>query len=470
MEKNQIGVVGMAPMGSNLAMNLADHAFRVAIFNRSRERTDAVIAEYGTEKGISPQYELEEFVSSLERPRKVILMVKAGEATDTVITQLAALLEVGDILIDGGNSYFRDTIRRVDVLKNKGIRFIGMGISGGEEGARRGPSIMPGVVAGSPEWEELRPILAAIAAQDFDGQACVAPIGIGGAGHFVKMVHNGIEYADMQFIAEAYWLMKNGLGLTNDEMADVFASWNSGRLQSYLIEITAHILRVKEADGGHIVDRILDTAGAKGTGAWTGQEALTLGAPALSIVAAVFARSASANKSLRLTLAKRFHNTDTRAVAGFTVNDIEQALYAAKLIAYAQGYELLSLASKEYGWDLDLGEISRIWQGGCIIRAQFLRELSQTYGESLKPEHVLLSNFAQATIASDVERLRKVAVAAMSVRVPIPGFLSSLSYFDMMCSATLSANLIQAQRDFFGAHTFQRALDTDSEHFDWGEK
>lgn len=464
---NNLGIVGLAAMGSNLAMNFADHGFRVAIFNRSPKRTEAVLAEYGSGKGLDPTYTLEAFVESIERPRKIILMVKAGEATDTTIAKLATLLEEGDIIIDGGNSLYRDTIRRAEALHDKGIRYVGMGVSGGEEGARRGPSIMPGVETGSKEWALLEPYLTAIAAKDFDGQPCVAPIGAGGAGHFVKMVHNGIEYADMQFIAEAYWLLKHGLGMTNDQIADTFDVWNAGRLQSYLVEITAEIFRTKEADGGYIIDRILDTAGAKGTGAWTGQESLSLGAPAMSIVAAVFARSASANKQMRLSIAETFVDAGSATINGLSVEKIESALYAAKLIAYAQGYELLSYAAAEYEWDLNLGEISRIWEGGCIIRARFLRELSVAYSQTSVPEHLLLSPFAVDAIRKDISALRDVSVAALTSGVPIPGFVSSLSYFDMMRSATLPANLIQAQRDFFGAHTFQREWGGESEHFDW---
>jgi 6-phosphogluconate dehydrogenase len=462
--KNQIGVVGLAAMGSNLAMNFADHGFRTAVCNRSPERTEALVSEYGSGKGLDPTYMPETFVASLERPRKIVLMVKAGEATDSVIAQFAELLESDDILIDGGNSFFRDTIRRAESLREKGIRFVGMGISGGEEGARRGPSMMPG--ATGDLWAELQPMLEAIAAKDFEGSPCVAPIGEGGAGHFVKMVHNGIEYADMQLIAEAYFLMKGGLGFSNDEIADVFEKWNGGRLESYLIEITAKILRVKEPDGGHIVDRILDTAGSKGTGKWTTDEALALGAPSFSIAAAVFARSASADKAMRVRLSEVFGES-APVPAGLTLDDVEGALYAAKLLSYAQGYELLSLAAKEYGWNLDFREISRIWQGGCIIRARFLRELTRVYTETPGLGHLLLSSFAQDSIKENIGALRKVSAAAVSAGVPAPGFLSSLSYFDVMREARGSANLIQAQRDFFGAHTFQRELGGESEHFDW---
>ena len=461
--KNQIGVVGLAAMGSNLAMNFSDHGFRTAVYNRSPERTEALVSEYGSGKGLDPASTPEAFVASLERPRKIVLMVKAGEATDAVIAQFSELLEEGDILIDGGNSFYQDTIRRTESLKQKGIRFVGMGISGGEEGARRGPSMMPGAT-GDP-WTDLRPMLEAVAAKDFDGNPCVAPIGEGGAGHFVKMVHNGIEYADMQLIAEAYFLMKGGLGFSNDEIADVFETWNGGRLESYLIEITAKILRVKESDGGHIVDRILDTAGSKGTGKWTTDQALELGAPSFSIAAAVFARSASADKAMRTRLSEIF--SESVAVSGLTLDDIEGALYAAKLLSYAQGYELLSLAAKEYDWNLDFREISRIWQGGCIIRARFLRELTRVYAEVPDLGHLLLSSFAQDSIKENIRALRKISAAAVAAGVSIPGFLSSLSYFDTMRTARGSANLIQAQRDFFGAHTFQREVGGESEHFDW---
>ncbi len=464
-KKNQIGVVGLAAMGSNLAMNLADHGFRTAVYNRSPERTGALLSEYGSGKGLDPTYTPESFVLSIETPRKIILMVKAGDATDAVIAQFAQLLEPGDILIDGGNSFFRDTIRRAESLREKGIRFVGIGISGGEEGARRGPSMMPG--ATGDLWTELRPMLEAITASDFDGNPCVAPIGEGGAGHFVKMVHNGIEYADMQLIAEAYFLMKSGLGLSNDEIADAFEKWNSGRLESYLIEITASILRVKEQDGGRIIDRILDTAGSKGTGKWTTDQALELGAPSFSIAAAVFARSASADKAMRVRLSDIFEESETSSARNLTLDDVENALYAAKLLSYAQGYELLSLAAKEYGWNLDFREISRIWQGGCIIRARFLRELTLVYTENPDLSHLLLSSFAQGAIKENIGALRKVSGAAVATGIPIPGFLSGLSYFDTMRTAQGSANLIQAQRDYFGAHTFQRELGGEPEHFDW---
>lgn len=464
-KKNQIGIVGLAAMGSNLAMNFANHGFRTAIYNRSPERTEAVMSEYGSGKGLDPTYALEALVASLERPRKIILMVKAGEATDAVITHLSMLLEEGDILIDGGNSFFQDTIRREESLRKKGIRFVGMGISGGEEGARQGPSMMPGVE--EDLWTALRPLLETIAAADFDGNPCVAPIGEGGAGHFVKMVHNGIEYADMQLIAEAYWIMKHLLGLSNDEIADAFEQWNAGRLESYLIGITADIFRAKEADGGHIIDRILDTAGSKGTGKWTTDEALELGAPAFSIAAAVFARYASADKETRIRLSEAFGQGYVKRTENIVLEDIESALYAAKLISYAQGYELLSLAAKEYGWDLDFQEISRIWQGGCIIRAHFLQELTGVYAENPGLPHLLLSPFATQAIKEDIGPLRKVSVAAVSSGVPTPGLLSSLSYFDTMREEKGSANLIQAQRDYFGAHTFRRTLGGEPEHFDW---
>jgi 6-phosphogluconate dehydrogenase len=463
--KNQIGVVGLAAMGSNLAMNFADHGFRTAVFNRSPDRTNALLAEYGSGKGLDPAYALEAFVSSLEVPRKIILMVKAGDASDAVMTQLAGLLEAGDILIDGGNSFFRDTIRRAESLREKGIRFVGMGISGGEEGARRGPSMMPGAVG--DEWLALKSLVEAIAAKDFDGAPCVAPIGEGGAGHFVKMVHNGIEYADMQLIAEACFIMKHALGLQNDAIADVFETWNGGRLQSYLIEITAKILRVKEQDGVHLIDRILDTAGSKGTGKWTTDEALALGAPSFSIAAAVFARYASSDKEMRVELSKVFGEGEAEPVSGVTLDDVESALYAAKLLSYAQGYELLSLAAKEYGWNLDFKEISRIWQGGCIIRARFLRELTRVYAENPSLNHLLLSSFATDAIRENIASLRKVSAAVVSAGVPVPGFLSGLSYFDTMRMANGSASLIQAQRDYFGAHTFQRERGGEAEHFDW---
>lgn len=464
-ERNDVGVVGLAAMGSSLAMNFADHGFRTALYNRSPERTEAVIAKYGSGKGLYPTYTPEAFVASLTRPRKIVLMVQAGESTDSVIARFSPLLEEGDILIDGGNSFFRDTMRRTEGLGKRGIRFVGMGISGGEEGARRGPSMMPG--ATGDLWTELKPILEAIAAKDFDGNPCVAPIGEGGAGHFVKMVHNGIEYADMQLIAETYWMMRHLLGLSNEEIADAFGKWNEGRLESYLIGITADIFRAKEPDGGHIIDRILDSAGSKGTGKWATDEALLLGAPAFSIASAVFARYASAAKETRTGLSETFGHEPSKRGTTITLDDLEHALFAAKLLSYAQGYELLSFAAAEYGWDLDFRELSRIWQGGCIIRARFLKELTEVYAENPGLRHLLLSPFAKESLDKDGESLRRVCATALASGVPVPGFLSSLSYFDTMREATGSANLIQAQRDYFGAHTFRCVSGGDPEHFDW---
>jgi 6-phosphogluconate dehydrogenase len=393
-------------------------------------------------------------------------MVQAGPAVDAVISELTPLLSAGDIIIDGGNSFFRDTIRREQALKEQGLFFVGMGVSGGEEGARRGPSLMPG---GTKEtWTILEPILSAIAAKDFQGESCVSLIGSDGAGHYVKMVHNSIEYIDMQLIAETYAIMKEGLELSNEVIAETFTTWNEGRLNSFLIEITAKILRAKDATGQYVVDTILDSAGNKGTGKWTSGEVLDLGTPSFGILAALLARYASTYKEKRLLLAQTFRQTSTtteKMIIG--IPELEAALYTSKILAYTQGYELLTEAATIYGWTLNYREISRIWQGGCIIRARFLETLEQAFAEKEAETSILLAQTFTDTVTTGLPHVRQVATFALTQAIPIPAFLSGLSYFDSMTQSRGSANLIQAQRDFFGAHTFQQTIDGPFIHHHW---
>jgi 6-phosphogluconate dehydrogenase len=464
MHHNTLGVIGLSVMGGNLAMNMADAGFSVAVYNRSREKTDALVASYAGGAGrLQPYFDIAPFVASLALPRKILLMVAAGEAVDAVIDQLVPLLAEGDVVIDGGNSFFKDTIRREIRLREQGLHFVGMGVSGGEEGARRGPSMMPG---GSQEaWEQIRPIMEKIAAKDFSGGACVAHIGSDGAGHYVKMVHNGIEYIDMQLIVEAYSIMKRGLGMDNEAIADVLAGWNQGRLNSFLIEITEKILRTKDADGAYVVDTILDTAGSKGTGMWTAQEAIALGVPAHAMTAALFARYGSSSKKARVDLARIYPHTE--ASVPVTVEQLEQALYAAKLLAYAQGFDLLSVAAATYGWALNLPEMARIWQGGCIIRARFLQKLAETFAHAKTYDHILELPLFVSTLREESATLRLVASAVMRSGLPVPAMLGSLTYFESMTQAVSNANIIQAQRDFFGAHGFQKELGGASFHFPW---
>lgn len=459
---NKIGVIGLSVMGGNLAQNLADNGFLVAVYNRSEERTKNLLAEYGEDKNLVPYYDLKEFVESLEKPRKILLMIQAGEAIDVVTKQLRSYLEKGDIIIDGGNSYFKDTIRREKELAEVGINFVGMGISGGEEGARRGPSMMPG---GKIEaWKSIEPIFNKIAAKDFKTLPCITHIGENGAGHFVKMVHNAIEYIDIQLIAETYWLMKKGLQMNNEEMAAVFSKWNQGRLNSYLIEITAKILETKNNKGEYVLDTILDTAGSKGTGKWAALESLELGVPAMSIAMSVFARYISDKKEERLRISEVYGKVTDERIS-ITVEDLEKTLYTTKILAYAQGYELMKQAAVDYNWNLDFKEISRIWQGGCIIRAQFLEKLTGIFTGNV--ENIVLADYFKKDIQENMGVTRKVAAEAIKTEIPVAEILSAISYFDSLKSSNLPANLIQAQRDFFGAHTFQNELNGEAIHFEW---
>jgi 6-phosphogluconate dehydrogenase len=451
-----IGVVGLAVMGSNLARNLASRKGNtVAVFNRSRTRTDDLVASH-PEAGFIPAFSYDEFAASLSTPRTAIIMVQAGKGTDAVIEELLRVFEPGDIIVDGGNANFHDTIEREARIRSTGIHFVGTGISGGEEGALNGPSIMPGGSAES--YTTLGPILESIAARADDGSPCVTHVGTDGAGHFVKMVHNGIEYADMQLIAEAYDLIRRGTGKTPAQIADIFTTWNQGELSSYMIEITAEVLRQVDAKTGKpLVDVILDAAGAKGTGAWTVQNALDLGVPVTGIAEATFARSlssASAQRkaSLGLDGPKPSRVSD---VDGF-IEDVRKALFASKIVAYSQGFDEIVAGADKYDWDIDKGQIAKIWRAGCIIRAQFLNTITEEYETDPDLPALLLAPYFRAHLESAQGAWRRVVVAAAQNGIPAPAFSSSLSYYDGLRSEHLPAALVQGQRDFFGAHTYKR--------------
>ncbi|PHM48490.1 NADP-dependent phosphogluconate dehydrogenase [Xenorhabdus miraniensis] len=468
MSKQQIGVVGMAVMGRNLALNIESRGYSVSIFNRSSDKTDEVIAENPGKK-LVPSYSIEEFVDSLEKPRRILLMVKAGEATDKTIASLTPHLDKGDILIDGGNTYFQDTIRRNRELSAQGFNFIGTGVSGGEEGALKGPSIMPG---GQKEaYELVAPILKEIAAQ-VDGEPCVTYIGADGAGHYVKMVHNGIEYGDMQLIAEAYSLLKNALNLSNQELAEVFSDWNQGELSSYLIEITADIFRKKDEEGKYLVDVILDEAANKGTGKWTSQSSLDLGVPVTLITESVFARYISSLKDQRVAASKVLSGPEAQPFNGDKAEFIEKvrrALYLGKIVSYAQGFQQLKAASDEYSWDLNYGEIAKIFRAGCIIRAQFLQKITDAYNENPAIANLLLAPYFKQIADEYQQALRDVVSYGVQNGIPTPTFSAAISYYDSYRSAILPANLIQAQRDYFGAHTYKRTDKEGVYHTEWLE-
>jgi len=451
-----IGVVGLAVMGSNLARNLASREGNtVAVYNRSRAKTDELVAEH-PEAGFVPAFSYEEFAASLSRPRTAIIMVKAGAGTDAVIDELVNVFEPGDIIVDGGNSLFTDTIRREKSVRATGINYVGMGVSGGEEGALLGPSLMPG---GSDEsWVTLGPILRSIAAVA-EGEPCVTHVGHDGAGHFVKMVHNGIEYADMQLIAEAYDLIRRGTGRTPAEIAEVFADWNRGELESYLIEITSEVLRQTDAATGRpLVDVIVDQAGAKGTGAWTVQTALELGVPVSGIAEATFARSLSSHPEQREASHALPGPAEPLAVADQDafIEDVRLALYASKIVAYSQGFDEIRAGAAQYGWDIDLGAISRIWRGGCIIRAQFLNRIADAYAEQPGLPVLLAAPYFVEALGRAQSAWRRIVATAATAGIPSPAFSSSLSYYDGLRADRLPAALIQGQRDFFGAHTYKR--------------
>jgi 6-phosphogluconate dehydrogenase len=451
-----IGLWGLAVMGENLVLNMESKGFTVAVFNRTTEKTKKFAEGRAKGKNIIPAYEVKDFVDALARPRKVMIMVKAGKPVDMVIEQLLPYLEKGDIIIDGGNSHFPDTIRRCSQIEQKGLLYIGTGVSGGEEGALKGPSIMPG---GSPKaWESVKPIFQKIAAHTDDGQPCCDWVGENGAGHFVKMVHNGIEYGDMQMICETYQMMKLGLGMSNQQMHECFAEWNRGELDSYLIEITRDILGYSDEDGNEVVDLILDTAGQKGTGKWTGIAALNLGQPLTLIGEAVFARCLSALKEERVEASKVLTSpkAEFKGDKKVFINDLQQALYASKIVSYAQGYQLMRAAAKEYNWNLNNGGIALMWRGGCIIRSAFLGKIKEAFEKNPDLVNLLLDPFFKEAVEKAQPSWRRVVTAAVEMGVPMPATSSALAYYDGYRSERLPANLLQAQRDYFGAHTYER--------------
>ena len=452
-----IGLIGLAVMGQNLVLNMNDHGFKVAVFNRTVSKVDDFLADEAKGTQVVGAHTIEELTSLLKRPRRVMLMVKAGDTVDQMIDHLLPHLEAGDIIIDGGNSLFTDSNRRSKDLAKKNILFIGTGVSGGEEGARFGPSIMPG--GNLAAWPHVKDIFQSIAAKVEDGTPCCDWVGEDGAGHYVKMVHNGIEYGDMQLIGEAYDMLGRGLGLDADALAEVFAEWNKGELDSYLIEITSQIFTKKDEDGKPIVDKILDASGQKGTGKWTANSALDLGQPVTLIGEAVFARCLSALKEERVTASKILtgpaSKPDVGDSAGF-IEDVRRALYCSKMISYAQGYMLLKAAAKENGWNLNMGGIALMWRGGCIIRSRFLGKIKAAYDTNPRLENLLLDNFFSGVINQYQASWRKALVHAIELGVPTPAFSTALAFYDGYRTERLAANLLQAQRDFFGAHTYER--------------
>jgi len=462
-----VGLVGLGVMGANLARNIERNGYEVVVYNRTAEKTDRFMADHGAGHAFIAAYEVRELAAALERPRVIVLMVQAGPPVRAVIDQLRPFLDQGDIVVDAGNSLYADTEHLAKELHEAGLRFVGMGVSGGEEGALKGPSLMPG--CDTDAWEHLAPMLRKIAAQADTGP-CVAHIGPGGAGHFVKMVHNGIEYADMQLIAEAYDLLRHGAGLSPEDMAGVFAEWNAGELESFLIEITARIVRFPDdrAEGGLLIDSIRDTARQKGTGKWTTEAALDLAAPVPSITAAVDARLVSALKTERTEAARLYPKPPGGEHLGRSFVDlVRKALYASKICSYAQGFALIQAASREYGWNVDLSEVARIWKGGCIIRARFLDSVRDAFLKRPDLPNLLLSDAFRNEVADRVDAWRRLVIAAIARGVPVPAMSASLAYLDAYASDRLPAYLIQAQRDYFGAHTYER---TDREgvfHTEW---
>ena len=459
--KADIALIGLAVMGQNLILNMNDHGFTVVAFNRTVEKVDHFMANEAKGTKVIGAHSLEEMVGLLKRPRRVMLMVKAGAPVDEFIEHLLPLLEPGDIIIDGGNSLFEDTARRVKYVESKGLLYIGTGVSGGEEGARHGPSIMPG---GSPAaWPHVKDIFQSIAAKVDNGVPCCDWVGEGGAGHYVKMVHNGIEYGDMQLICEAYNILKNGLGMTADEMHLVFKEWNEGELESYLIEITRDILAYKDTDGQPLVEHILDTAGQKGTGKWTVQNSAELGMPITLIAEAVYARCVSALKDERVKAAKKLKGpkpalpqAKKEAAKKEFIGFIRDALYSSKLVSYAQGYMLMRAAAAENKWNLNYGGIALMWRGGCIIRSRFLGKIKDAYDKNGKIANLLLDDYFRGEIKRSQKGWRNVVSAAFKRGIPVPAFSTALSFYDSYRSAQLPANLLQAQRDYFGAHTYER--------------
>ena len=457
MEKSDIGLIGLAVMGENLVLNMESKGFRVSVYNRTVEKVDKFVQGRGKDKNIFGARSLEEFVSSLKSPRKVFLMVKAGQAVDDFIEKLIPVLDPGDVIIDGGNTHFPDTARRTAYVESKGLLYIGTGVSGGEEGALKGPSMMPG---GSPAaWPLVKPIFQGICAKVENGQPCCDWVGEGGAGHFVKMVHNGIEYGDIQLICECYHIMKELLGMSNEEMHETFAEWNKGDLDSYLVEITRDILAKKDEDGNYVLDYILDTAGQKGTGKWTAISALDAGVPLTLIGESVFARCLSAQKEERVAASKILQGPAPAKFSGDRkafLEDLRKALFAAKVVSYAQGYALMNAAAKEYGWNLNYGGIALMWRGGCIIRSVFLGKIKEAFDNNPDIANILLNPYFSGKLAEAQSGWRNVLAQAIVNGVPAPCLSAALEYYDGYRCERLPANLLQAQRDFFGAHTYER--------------
>ena len=465
MSDADIGLIGLAVMGENLVLNMASNGYNVVVYNRTTSKVDEFLAGRAAGKSIGGAHSLEELCSKLARPRRLMIMVKAGAAVDKVIDGLLPYLDEGDIVIDGGNSEFPDSIRRTDDLAARGILFIGTGVSGGEEGALKGPSIMPG---GNPEaWPHVKPIFQSIAAKTNAVEPCCEWVGRGGAGHFVKMVHNGIEYGDMQMICETYQMMKDGLGMSNQQMHDVFSKWNGGVLDSYLIEITRDILGFVDEDGTSTVDVILDKAGQKGTGKWTAISALDVGQPLTLIGEAVFARCLSALKEERVSASKVLKGPDSKfdGDAEALVNDLEQALYASKIVSYAQGYQLMRAISDEKDWELNYGAIALMWRGGCIIRSAFLGNIRDAFEKDAGLTNLLLDPFFESAVENAQSSWRRVVATAATLGIPMPAISSALAYFDGYRTERLPANLLQAQRDYFGAHTYERTDRPRGEYF-----
>lgn len=457
MEKSDIGLIGLAVMGENLVLNMESKGFRVSVFNRTVEKVEKFIGGRGAGKNIYGACSLEDFVASLKTPRKVFLMVKAGQAVDDFIENLIPVLEPGDIIIDGGNTHFPDTARRTAYVESKGLLYVGTGVSGGEEGALKGPSMMPG---GSPAaWPYVKPVFQSICAKVADGSPCCDWVGEGGAGHFVKMVHNGIEYGDIQLICECYSIMKNVLGMSNEQMHATFAEWNRGDLDSYLIEITRDILAKKDDDGNYVIDCILDTAGQKGTGKWTAVSALDEAVPLTLIAESVFARCLSAQKEERVAASAILKGPQPKPFTGDRaafLEDLRKALFAAKIVSYAQGYALMRAAAQEYGWNLNYGGIALMWRGGCIIRSVFLGRIKEAFDNNPAIANILLDPYFSERMAESQQAWRNVLCTAIQSGVSVPCMAAGLQYYDGYRSSRLPANLLQAQRDFFGAHTYER--------------
>ncbi len=470
MTQCDIGLVGLAVMGQNLVLNMESRGYRVAVFNRTTSKVDDFLADEAAGKNIDGFHSLKDLVASLKSPRRVMLMVKAGPAVDALIDELKTLLEPGDIIIDGGNTYFPDTNRRTKEVEDAGLLYIGTGVSGGEEGALKGPSIMPG--GSEAAWPHVKELFQKISAKVGPNNdiPCCEWVGPAGAGHYVKMVHNGIEYGDMQLICEAYFILKHALGLSNDELHEVFKQWNLSELESYLIEITRDIFTVKDPEtGGYLVDQILDTAGQKGTGKWMSQHALDLGVPTTLITEAVYARALSALKEARVRASKVLSGPDAKYTGDRDkfIEDVRQALYASKICSYAQGFVQLDAAAEEFGWKLDNGNIALLWRGGCIIRAKFLADIKAAFDKNPDLENLLLDDFFAEAVQKAQPSWRHVVGTAVELGLPVPGFAAALTYFDGYRLSRLPANLLQAQRDYFGAHTYQRLDKPGTFHTDW---